>query len=591
MPRSLAIQERNDRPALIASAVRYPGNSVKVYQGQQEWQKEAWRFYDITGELRFAANWMANVLSRANLTAAIRDINGNVTEPGTAKGMAAMAALFAGSEGQASMLSALGLHLTVAGEAYVIGRAMPAAEGKPATEKWEVVGVQEIRNTGSSWSINYGNSQKNVDLTADDVVIRIWRPHPRNRIEADSPVRALLPILTELEYLTRHVFAQVTSRLAGAGILVLPQGMSFPPAAAPNPALADGKVVAANTADEFMQVLAEAMLTPIKEPGNASALVPIVVTVPDDLVDKANLIHFWSDLDQNAIEMRNEAIRRFALGMDMPPEVLLGLATSGSSANHWTSWQIEESAIKVNIEPLLQLICDALRDGYLIPATANVLDTIAYDTSAIRLRPDRSKEAFELYDRGVIDAAALRRENGFDEDDTPNDLEYRNWLLRKVASGSAAPEQVAAALGQLGIRVPGGDTPTNEARPTPSLNGHPTRELPDSQDQPVRAALIAASEVLVFRALERAGNRLRSQTGQRPSCSAAETYRHTKPDKPVSMDWLMADAWECIPQLTNSLDVDPVLLTAHLDAYTRHLLKTSTPHSREQLAAYLNTVQ
>ena len=208
MPRDQLLATRKGdiaATALIASAVRYPGNSVKVYQGYQEWQKEAWRFYDITGELRFAANWMANVLSRADLNAATRNLQGEIVGPASPKAVAAMAALFAGSEGQAAMLSALGLHLTVAGEAYIVGRTIAATEGRPATEKWEVIGVQEIRNSGSNWSINYGSGQKSVDLTKDDVVIRVWRPHPRNRIEADSPVRALLPILTELEYLTRHI--------------------------------------------------------------------------------------------------------------------------------------------------------------------------------------------------------------------------------------------------------------------------------------------------------------------------------------------------------------------------------------------------
>ena len=62
---------------MIASATRYPGNAVKVYNGNQQWQKEAWRFYDICGELRFAANWIANALSRATLLPAKRDGLGN----------------------------------------------------------------------------------------------------------------------------------------------------------------------------------------------------------------------------------------------------------------------------------------------------------------------------------------------------------------------------------------------------------------------------------------------------------------------------------------------------------------------------------
>ena len=580
MPRTATVETAP--PSLIASAVRYAGDTTRIYQASQDWQREAWRFYDITGELRFAANWIANVLSRAALVAAKRNARGDTIDAASPKAIAAMDALFAGCEGQAAMLSALGLHLTVAGEAYIVGRTITAPTGE-TIEKWEVIGVQEMRNAGNTWTIDYGSGQRAIQLADDDVIIRVWRPHPRRRIEADSPVRALLPVLTELEYLTRHVFAQVTSRLAGAGLLILPQGMSFPPASNADPTTGD---VPANSATAFMQTLGEAMLTPIKEPSNASALVPIVVTVPDDLVDKANLIHFWSDLDSHAIEMRTEAIRRFALGMDMPPEVVLGLAVAGSSANHWTSWQIEESAIKVNIEPLLQLITDALTDGYLVPATGDITDVITSDTSDIRLRPDRSKEAFELYDRGEIDGEALRRENGFDEDDAPSPEEYKLWLLRKVASGSASPEQVSAALAQLGIAIPPGDIPTNEARPDRTLNGHPTRDIPDGPNPPNHSqALIAAADVLVFRALERAGNRLRSQTGSKPPCGAADTYLHVT-NHQVPTDYLLADAWGCVGQVADGLGVDSVRMTACLDAYCRDLLDKRRPHERRALASY-----
>ena len=51
---------------------------------------------------------------------------------------------------------------------------------------------------------------------------------------------------------------------------------------------------------------------------------------------------FWTQLDEHAIELRSEAIRRLGLGMDMPPEVLQGSADS----NHWAAWQADEAAIK-----------------------------------------------------------------------------------------------------------------------------------------------------------------------------------------------------------------------------------------------------
>lgn len=588
--------------AVMASALRLEGRSHNVYQLYQDWQKEAWRFYDITGELRFAANYIANVLSRATLIAGKRTPSGTDEDPTktSPKAQAAMGALFGGREGQASMLSALGLHMTVAGEGYLVGRQDPDT-GK---ELWEIIGTQEMRNRGKNWFIDYGiQGMKQVPLQDDDVVIRIWRSHPRRRIEADCPVRALLPVLTELEYLTRHIFAQVTSRLAGAGILFLPQSMKFP---APPQTSADMTEL-----DAFMATLGEAMLTPIKDPANPAALVPVTITIPDELVGKAaELMHFWSDLDEHAVDLRTEAIRRFALGMDLPPEIVLGTANTGSAANHWTAWQIEEASIKVHIEPLLQLICDALTDGYLIPATGDPTDAVLYDTSDIRLRPDRSKEALELFDRGQLDGNALRRENGFDETDAMDAASLREWLLRKVASGSTTPDQVAAALHELGVQLStGGSTPTQE-RPTPSLEGHPQRSLPEPPVRqgpaPGRSAsprirrptgrpslrpeAVAASEALVFRALERAGNRIRSTAGVRvPNVAANETYLYVR-TAPTQVGKLLEDAWSCAPRVLDGFADDVPAMVSCLDNYCRSLLVGQTPHTRDALTTWLEKI-
>ena len=114
-------------------------------------------------------------------------------------------------------------------------------------------------------------------------------------------------------------------------------------------------------------------------------------------------------------------VRRFALGMDLPPEQVLGMSSNGGTGggnsngvSHWGAWQVEESTIKLHIEPMLDTIVSALTLGYLRPALGDNDDAvIVYDTSALRLRPDRSKEAFELYDRGLLSVDALLRENGF----------------------------------------------------------------------------------------------------------------------------------------------------------------------------------
>lgn len=576
--------------SLVASAVRFTGNSPRVfYKGNKGWQDEAWRHYDICGELRYAANWIGSVLSRATLHAdKMKDEV--ATQQVSGKAVNAIRLLFNGPDGQSQMLNSLGIHLTVVGEAYLVGRTIGGAD------TWEVVGTREIKVNGANWSIDYGDGQAPIQLKDSDAVIRIWRPHPARRIEADSPVRALLPILTEIEYLTRHIFAQTSSRLAGAGILFLPQSMTFPA-----PPDIDGASAPANSADSFMLTLADAMLTPIKDPGNAAATVPIVVTVPDATTAMPQLMHFWTELDQHAVELRGEAIRRFAFGMDIPPEVILGMARAGSAANHWVAWQIEESAIKAHIEPLLGLICNGLTIGYLRPATDDPNDRVGYDVTDLKLRPDRSKEAVELYDRGELDGQALRRETGFDEDDLPTDEERKIWLLRKVASGSANTDQVQAALEQLGVKldVPMSGGPQRDGRPAPSLVGHPPPKgppdtqndipadnNPDAINAPVHS-LLPAYEALVFRALERAGNRLRAANGNRKfnGTPADKTYLYVGQLSSKEIDHLLEDAWSCVGKI--GLD-DPLKVTAVLDSYCHDLLAQQTPHSRDALARYLD---
>lgn len=536
------------------------------------------RHYDICGELRYAAAYVGNILSRATLHVAVVSRDG-LKQVNVGPGYEALRALFSGPEGQEQMLHAFGVHLTIAGEAYLIGRK------ENGEDLWEVVGTQEISHSPGTtgrpeeWWLDFGDGIRRP-LESDDVVIRVWRPHPRKRIEADSPVRALLPILTEIEYLTRHIFAQVQSRLAGAGILSLPQGMTFP--AVPG--------TEGTQADQFMAVLGESMIKPIQDPGSPAALVPIVITVPDELVGKMEHLTFWSDLDQHAVELRTEAIRRLGLGMDVPPEVLMG--TEGQ--NHWAAWMVEESTIKAHIEPLLGLVTNALTVGYLRPAVGTDSDmVVAHETSQMRLRPNRSREAIELYDRGELDGEALRRETGFTEDDRPDDPEFRTWLLRKVASGSTTPEQVAAALAELGVLVPGesGVDETQRGAFPPTLRRHPSRDLPPSlpDADALPDPLLAAGEVLVFRALERAGNRIRSSYGVRPNGVAApDVYRYV-PVRPSDLDVLLADSFSCAPRVLERFGCDVPSVVAALEGYTRTLLRSQREHDFDAMRSFVAT--
>lgn len=580
--------------SLVASAVRLsdPRNARIYFRDGTDWQRECYRHYSICGEARYAARFMGNALSRAVLGVANK--KGETIDSGPA--VEYLDQLFEGKVGQGQMLEALGIHLTIAGECYLIGRKVNGGD------IWEIVSVLEIEVIGTGrnavWKIKYGNGIQPVTLTPSDVVIRIWNPKPGSRMEADSPFRSLLPILTEIEWLTRHIFAQTSSRLAGSGVLFLPQNMTFPP-----PPDQDGKPVeVANEADAFMKVLADQMLAPLADPGNVASKVPIIVTAPTDAIDKARLMQFWSELDANALEMRKDAIVRFAVGMDLPVEEILGMSsnagTGGGNSNgvsHWGAWQIEESTIKMHIEPMLDVAVNFLTVMYLRPLLGRNEDgeRVIYDTSRLKLRPDRSKEALELQARGLLKGEIAVVENGFSKEDMPDDKELVKFLLMKVAGGSATPDQVGAALAALGVDLPRPPAPEiqqpRESRPPPSLEEHPTR--PRTPDE---SALLYACDALVWRALELAGKRVINAgvRGKSRDITIDPTEFHLVKD-------LVAEWSEPVEQINALLEGvfshGPRVLGERwpqvqkvLTDYCTALIMSKVPHTRQQLAEYLN---
>lgn len=586
--------------ALVASATRLTSAQRKqrIYHAGQDWQRECYRHYSICGEARFGATLFAHAMSRSLLSIARETKEGQ--EPVAGKGEDLLDELFNGKTGQAQMLYALGLHLTIAGEAYLVGRK------QDGVELWEIIAVTEMDVSGDKWAIKFGEGKnERIPLLDSDVVIRIWRPHPANRMQADSPFRSLLPTLNEIEWLTKHIFAQVSSRLSN-DIMFLPSEMSFPP-----PPDVDGKPQqTANEADAFLKMYAAAMMEAIKGDGSPEDRFPIVVTADGEDIGNVQVLKMWSDLDENALIMRTEAIRRFALGMDIPPEQVLGVSGvgfggEGGGANHWQGWQVEESTIKLHIEPMLDLICNALTLYYLRPLLpSGSKEYIAYSTINLRLRPDRSREAFELYDRGELTPEALRRENGFEETDAPTDEQRKAFLVNKIAGGSATPEMVNAALKLIGVELelPEKEEEVNrESRPDPSLTEHPDRPRTPQEQMPkaepraneTESALLAACDALVLNALDRVGRRLlNARTRERGGPAKTQIpfiTAHAELQVNGESAELLKGAFDYAPQVLGEI-CDCQDMVGTLENYCLALFATKTPHSRAALSEYLSRI-
>ncbi|MGY4103416.1 hypothetical protein ACW2Q0_28215 [Nocardia sp. R16R-3T] len=475
---------------LTAAAQILAGPSVpstRAKATKQAWQPESWDLRDETPEFRFSGDRIARSVSLMRpMIAKVESLGDEPTEveDGTAYELGQRMFSDPGATQQRMFRAAQ--HYVFNGESLGI-----VSDGEDERFEWEPCSVMELTPAGKSWTYNDGLDTRRLDLSVEHVV-RGWIPHPRQRAWADSAARAILPVARELKGLTEHVSAQIDSRLAGAGILLLPSEIETLSGRGA-PAGEDG----APPLDPIVLDLMEHMLTPIKDRASAAALVPLILKAPGEMLQKIIHLKLFEPLDPKAQELRAEAIRRIALGMDSPPEVLLGL---GSGSNHWSAWAISEEDVKLAVAPVAVFILHSLTTGWLQPLLKEqgVPDwhkyLVWYDASALRLRPDRSADSRELFDRGALSIEAMLRENGFGIADLPDDKQKEIILITSLLKG--APSLAPLLLPLLGIKVDAsvlnqtaqitdattGDAPSAGAAPAadkPAEDGGGQRELPD----------------------------------------------------------------------------------------------------------------
>jgi len=443
---------------------------IRRSAGSSAWQAEAWEYYDAIGEIKYAFNLVASVVSRIRIYAAVVDDPSEtpisvrqselIDDRLAAASERALARLNSAYGGQAGLLKDAALNLSVAGECYLVQ--MPARPAYNLPESWDIRSVDEV-TTDPKGGFNVigrreqtattqGGIDKNSKLGNNAFVGRIWRSHPRYSDEADSSLRGLLDLCAELLLLNRTFRSTARSRL-NAGALYLPDGLSVA-------AQADGdfpydsedgigpNFTAEEAEDEFEEQLMDAMTTPIRDEESASAVVPLIIRGPAELGDKIKQFKFERSFDPMLAERSDRVLERIMQGLDVPKDVITGLA----NVKYSNAVQIDESLYKSHIEPLMLLIADALTVVYLRPyLIANGFEesqvnkiVVWYDPSAIATRNDRATDADAGFDRMAISANSWRRAHGFSDADAPTPTELSIRLLQE--RGVFTPEFTEAML-------------------------------------------------------------------------------------------------------------------------------------------------
>jgi len=599
-------------PVLTAAAVQITRENMQTApRAGLPWQMDAWNYYDRLGELRYGIGWLANAVSRCTLYVGKMDPrgdgDGNPNPVSDLRLQGLLDSFANGPSGQIQFMHRIATHLSVPGESFVAAwDEQPDMPGREPERCWGSFSREEVEFRPGGMIRVRRDDYTTADIDPDLALFaRVWRPHPRRAWEADSQCKAALPVMRVLCAMNAHFLATVDSRLAGAGILAVPESATI---AAASPQDAAQQV----HDDPFMNDLVEAMVTPISNRDSAAAVVPIVLRMPDAAADKLKHLDLSTAFDSQSVDIENLHLKKLAISLDIPPEIMLGLG----DLNHWSAWSLDESAVKLHVRPLLDIITGAITRMWLHPLMKQMgYDTtdvvVAGDTDVLTLRPNRPVEAIQLYGLNAIGLDALRRECGFDQADAPTQEELKFKILMELAATPIGAQIVLPALGVTGLGVPEavrttvtergtlpGGVPvpgTNKTTATPPVPasstqtrtgapsaGAPPTASPASASAPAITAgagarlPVMAADMACRRALEIAGKRLldRSTRNRLAHMQLAAWDLHTQIRPAVSdLDRLMDGAWE----LLDAAGVDSAT-RLKLDSYVRGLLATGERH-------------
>jgi len=454
-----------ERPrAMTAAGQRIDlSRPTPVTNRRTEWQDDAWAYRDSVPELQFVASFVRSSLGRLRVFPAERRPRGVAPQPldrppgarstegddkvevdtdirpGTREAALAACARLNLDQHGSTLLARLGENLEFAGEAYLLG------EDGDEGEQWSIKSVSEVQIGHETVRlVDPGTNAGGRDLVPGrHELLRLWNPHPRHELWPDSPIAALLKTCRAMNTLSDRGYAHDRSRISKGKVLYLPDELSLQRAGnAPVSADTDG---VAEDADPFMDELTEYMVTPIMDPSDPSAVVPLIIRGPAMTTDGTTLmkdaigtVDLHNDDPKELDTRRDNLVAILARGIDLPPEVLTGIGDT----NHWNGAVISAETVKSHIEPRAERMCDALTVAYLwpalkamgIPREEREKVCLWFDPSELMQDPDRAQSAKDAHEAGTISDAALRASLGFTEEDAPTD---REKLIRTLAYGRA----------------------------------------------------------------------------------------------------------------------------------------------------------
>ena len=367
----------DDAPIVVASAA-----AVRLFEENPEelsdrakrigyalaWQHEAWKWYGRLGEVWYSHAWKGNAIgglhwligtpdSKTGDLIPARGVDGTlaagVDEQLFQLAQDALDRLVGPNGSHSEWARPLGTSISCVAEGWLLGYHVDdegnpvdgtIGEGDFAADNpeavmivWDACSPTELDKVNGEDGKPRLRVQRTAEgdpttLPRDALAVRIWRRHPRWSEDADGPMEPLIDVCEDLYLLRMSVRGSALSR-THAGLLLIPtEGLGQPLSAYANQQ--SGGAASSGQGPPPNPVITEiiaGLATPHRDPASAAAVVPTAITTKGDHIEKWKHLPLTRDIDPMQKEQREELIRAYATGIDLPPERLLGMA----SLNHW----------------------------------------------------------------------------------------------------------------------------------------------------------------------------------------------------------------------------------------------------------------
>lgn len=282
-------------------------------------------------------------------------------------------------------------------------------------DKWRVVSVVHPDRSG-------------LLGTATHSTRGLW-PHPADPDQPDAPLFAVLPILEEMDWISKVSRSQSANRVSMRGIVGSADGLSF----------ANG--------GEFWEEWDKALHARMEDPTDVG---PLQIRGAAELVEPSGkgmkglswvIPEFPYD---ERLDLRmHSLIQRLAYGLPIPPEVLLGLQAQSRA----TAFQVEENSYRAHIEPPAWLVAHVATQALSLLLPDKKVEVIP-DPALLLARRHTTQDVKDAFDRGGVSFAYLREVLGIPETAaaTAEDIA----LLAQINAGKAVTGTDPAEASRVG---------------------------------------------------------------------------------------------------------------------------------------------